>query len=467
MKILNPFVVRRRRQEEANAPSVQCTLDPVTEDAVRLHLVPPRSGGLRRRASLLHINGQHIVPLNHGYAALLRHFMLELSAVAIPGQEISEEALLGVFERTASKMHYLYPEEPKDRFIGDLGQLQDLIFRVARGEEAPELIGHEMTLAEYAPYMRGPIRMDLAVMPMRRDGTWVCPNACAICYASLGEAMQVAEEEELTTEQWWHVEDVLWLAGVVQVSFTGGDPLERPDIVELVEHAQQFTTRVNTSAVTLTEEMARRLHEAQLDVMQVTVYSSDPSIHDSLVGRPGALQRTLNGIRIAMAADIEVSVNTPLVAENAPGYAENLKCLHEQLGVRYFTASGMLPAGGAKKKIAIGGGVPQQELYNYLIAAKDLAIEMGCELDFTSPGCLSDEQLKSLGMNPPACGACLGNMAIAPDGEVLPCQSWVHHKKILGNILRVPWKKIWNHPTCKTIRETAALKNECPLSQEG
>jgi MoaA/NifB/PqqE/SkfB family radical SAM enzyme len=463
MKLINPLTLERRREFLRLMTSIQCTFDPQTEKAIRMHLVPSRSSA----SSLLHINGQHIIPLNHGHTVLLYVFIQELKAVAVPGDELPEDELRAVLKRTAEKMHYLYPEEAENRFIDDLGRLQDVIFRVARGEEVPELAPHIMTLAEYAPNMHGPIRMDLAVAPMRRNGLWDCPNACKICYASLGEAMQVIDSEELTTNQWRQVIDILWNAGVVQISFTGGDPLKRPDLPELVKHAKEFTTRVTTSAVLLTEEMAYRLHNAELDVMQITVYSHDPDIHDALVGRRGAWKKTMRGISIAKKAGIEVSVNTPLVAENALGYTATLQSLHEKLGVRYFTVSGMLPAGGAKKQIDVGNGVPQQDLYEIMSAAKALANELGCELDFTSPGCLTDEQLKSLGMNPPICGACLGNMAIAPDGEVLPCQSWVHNKHALGNLLTTPWDQIWNHDICLEIRQKAADKNECPLSQEG
>jgi MoaA/NifB/PqqE/SkfB family radical SAM enzyme len=468
MKILNPVAVYRRRKEEAHAGSVQCTWDPEGPGVIRLHLVPPRSSwGLRRRASLLHINGQHILPLNHGNAALLRTFMLELSARAIPGEEVSEKLMREILEDTASRMHELYPEEPKDRFVSDLDRLQNLIQRVAFGQPVPELEGKSMTLQEYAPFLRAPIRMDLAVMPMRVDGKWVCPNACPICYAATGEAMQVASEEQLTTDDWLDVIDCLWDAGVVQLSFTGGDPLARSDIVDLVEHAQEFTTRLNTSAVLLTKDMAVALHAAQMDVMQVTVYSHLESVHDKLVGRAGAFQETLRGIRFAKEAGIEVSINTPLVAENVSDYKDTIEFLYAVMGVRYFTASGMLPAGGAKKKIAAGGAAPQEVLFSSLQEAKRLASALDCELDFTSPGCLTDEQLTSLVMNIPTCGACLGNMAIAPDGEVLPCQSWVHQKKSLGNILYVPWKEIWDNAMCKRIRATAAFKNDCPLASEG
>ena len=51
------------------------------------------------------------------------------------------------------------------------------------------------------------------------------------------------------------------------------------------------------------------------------------------------------------------------------------------------------------------------------------------------------------------CGACLSNMAISPDGNVMPCQSWLEAESSLGNILEVKWEKIWNSNKCKNIRK--------------
>ena len=67
-------------------------------------------------------------------------------------------------------------------------------------------------------------------------------------------------------------------------------------------------------------------------------------------------------------------------------------------------------------------------------------------------------------MNVPMCGACLSNMAIAPDGTVVPCQSWLGADAGLGNILTDPFRDIWNHSKCKALRgmtEREAL--QCPF----
>lgn len=90
------------------------------------------------------------------------------------------------------------------------------------------------------------------------------------------------------------------------------------------------------------------------------------------------------------------------------------------------------------------------------------------ELDFTSPGWLPDETLRSMGLALiPSCGACLSNMAVAPDGTVLPCQSWLEGPG-LGNLCADDWAAIWDGPQCRRIRaESAKMEHICQLQQEG
>ena len=67
----------------------------------------------------------------------------------------------------------------------------------------------------------------------------------------------------------------------------------------------------------------------------------------------------------------------------------------------------------------------------------------------------------------PSCGACLSNMAIAPDGSVIPCQSWLSDEP-LGNLLVDEFKTIWKSSKCKKIRnESLKVDHICQLSKKG
>ena len=88
------------------------------------------------------------------------------------------------------------------------------------------------------------------------------------------------------------------------------------------------------------------------------------------------------------------------------------------------------------------------------------------EIDFTSPGWLKEETLRALGLTLiPSCGACLSNMAIAPDGEIIPCQSWLSGKS-LGNILNDDWDAVWQGERCAAIRaKSAKMEQLCQLRE--
>ena len=138
------------------------------------------------------------------------------------------------------------------------------------------------------------------------------------------------------------------------------------------------------------------------------------------------------------------------------------------LGVRFATVSGLICTGMA----GINHGeydLSTEELTAIVANAKAFCNAHEMEMDFTSPGLIPKEKLEELGMNVPMCGACLSNMAIAPDGTVVPCQSWLGGDAALGNILTDPFKKMWNHPMAARLRrmtEEQALR--CPFrAQKG
>ena len=235
----------------------------------------------------------------------------------------------------------------------------------------------------------------------------------------------------------------------------------REDLVELVEAAAWFVTRLNTNGRLLTPQLCHDLYEASLDSVQVTLYSAAPAIHDTLVGADG-FEDTVRGIRNAVEAGLIVSVNTPLCSVNAD-YAETLQFVHS-LGVRYVTCSGLIPSGAAVGEESRATALSSEELEKILSEASAVAHGLGMEMDFTSPGWLSEEALHSMGLHlVPSCGACLSNMALTPDGTVVPCQSWLGGVT-LGNLLTEEWNTIWNSAQCTAIREKSAkMEQLCQL----
>ena len=430
------------------------TLDPKGRGAVRIHMIPPREDAPDALFLLL-LNGDKLIPLNLSWAILLANFMDRLEPFA--GLEISESDWHAMADAAVAETHKTYPFTKKTELAEDLSLMLTSLVAIARGQEPEAEVG-VLSLGDYAAEMTAPHRMDLMLSAMRKDGAWHCNQKCLHCYAA---GQSLADAPELSTQQWLDILRRLRSANIPQVTFTGGEPTLRADLVELVDAAQWFVTRLNTNGRRLTPELSKALYEASLDSVQVTLYSDKAAVHNALVGVDG-FGDTVAGIKNAVAAGLIVSINTPLCSVNRD-YADTLR-FAASLGVRYATCSGLIPSGSATTEGSVATRLSAAELEDVLRNAVEIAASLGMELDFTSPDWLPEETLRGLGLRLiPSCGACLSNMAITPDGTVVPCQSWLGGVT-LGNILTDPWEKIWTGPQCAAIRaESAKMEHICQL----
>jgi MoaA/NifB/PqqE/SkfB family radical SAM enzyme len=377
-------------------------------------------------------------------------------------RELSLDEINTIEQAVVKKIGTQYRGVKPELILSDLKEIVTLAVNIATNQDIPNETMAGLSLEKYSRYMNAPHRMDLIVAPMSIDGKRACPLNCACCYADSGRVMDISHT--LSTDEWKIIIDRCQKAMIPMLTFTGGEPLTRPDIVELVEHASWFVTRLNTNGYLLTKELAVKLQKASLDGIQITLYSHDSKIHDALVGKAGAWDRTITGIKNALSAGLSVSINTPLVEKNKD-YGSTLRFVHD-LGITCVGCSSLIPTGGAIDQITTGNALTASELKNILTEAVSICNEFHMDISFTSPGWVDPEDLLAIGLpSAPKCGACLSNMAVAPNGEVVPCQSWLDGTG-LGSLLTEPWKAIWNHQTCKRIRKNYALKNACGIKED-
>jgi MoaA/NifB/PqqE/SkfB family radical SAM enzyme len=430
------------------------TLNPEGPGVVRIHMVPPLVKDDEIGPSVVILNGQDIVPLDVSWTILLSEFISEVNKYS--GREISEAETDQIIKETCKRMRKVYPFLSSRFFISDIKTLMITFRQIAYREEVTEDIPY-MNIGEYAPYMRAPHRMDLMVSSMSKDDKWHCNLQCLHCYAA---GQKHSGESELTTQQWKDIMDRLRKIGVPQITFTGGEPTMRDDLVELIEYGQWFITRLNTNGIRLTKEYCHALKAASLDSLQITLYSGDKDTHNRLVGADG-YDSTVSGIRNALELGMSVSVNTPLCTVNKD-YVSTLRFLKE-MGVTYVTCSGLITTGNATKEESADLQLGREEISEILKKAVDYCADNDMEISFTSPGWVEDSMCEELGIMTPNCGACLSNMAITPGGNVVPCQSWLSGDP-LGNILSDEWDSIWNSDECKKRREySAGMYGRCPL----
>ncbi|MBR4781525.1 MAG: radical SAM protein [Lachnospiraceae bacterium] len=430
------------------------TLDPEKAGVVRIHLIPPKYSRDNIEASVAIINGQDIVPVNISWSILLTAFIEEVNKYS--GRQVTDEDVDTIMDNTCNIVRKIYPFVGKKRFRKDIIRMMNTFKQIAYGEETEEAIAY-MNIGDYADQMTAPHRMDLMISAMTKDGKWHCNQKCVHCYAA---GQECSSEEELDTDSWKKIIDKCREAKIPQITFTGGEPTMRDDLVELVDHAQWFVTRLNTNGIKLSEELCQKLKEASLDSMQITFYSYNEDIHNKLVGA-AHYKDTVAGIENAVKTGLNLSINTPLCTLNRD-YVSTLKFLKEK-GVRYVTCSGLITTGNAAKEESENLQLTNAEVRDIVKEAVEYCYANDMDINFTSPGWMDDIFCRELGISTPNCGACLSNMAITPSGNVVPCQSWLSDKP-LGNILNDKWEDIWNNETCKERRDfSSKMRGECPL----
>jgi radical SAM protein with 4Fe4S-binding SPASM domain len=340
-----------------------------------------------------------------------------------------------------------------DQARQDYRSIQSQLDELVRPDGACPI--HEMDLDTLAPFSArpsAPYRMDLAI-------TYRCNNDCSHCYNQEhpGTTNSSAHHQELGTQAWKQVLNRLWDLGIPHIIFTGGEPTLRNDLPELIAHAESNgqITGLNTNARRLADpEYVSSLVQAGLDHVQITLESSNASIHDQMVHSKGAFAQTVKGIQNVLSTRLYVMTNTTMLQDNIHTISSILDFLSD-LGVPTVGLNALIYSGRGE---SVGSGLPETQLTPLLEIASRKTQEHGQRLIWYTPTqyCHFDPTQLDLGVK--GCTAALYNMCIEPDGSILPCQSYY---KPLGNILKDPWDSIWNHPLAIRLRERQGLPEKC------
>ncbi len=307
---------------------------------------------------------------------------------------------------------------------------------------------HDLGLETVAPFSArptAPYRLDLAI-------TYRCNNDCAHCYNA-----RARNYPELSTAEWKQVIDKAWALGIPHIIFTGGEATLRPDLPELIAHAEGNgqITGLNTNARRLSDAAyVKRLVDAGLDHVQITVESCDADIHDAMMRAKGAWKQTIAGLKNALETRLFVMTNTTMLRTNAHTIPATLDFLAD-LGVPTIGLNALIYSGNGA---SVGTGLPERDLAPLLEIARLKTDMRGQRLIWYTPTqyCHFDPVQMELGVK--GCTAALYNMCVESNGDVLPCQSYYTP---VGNILRDDWHAIWNHPLSVRLRERQGLPAKC------
>ncbi len=383
------------------------------------------------------INGNNVLHLNHTATAFAYYFV----------QGLPEQAIL-------EKIRKAYKVK-RGTAKADYEKIINTISTLAKTQKIDPISYLEIEREEPFSYKySAPLRMDAAL-------TFRCQNDCIHCYAGGPH-----ETSELSTEQWRQVIDKLSDVGVFIITFTGGEPTLRDDLLELLLYAQKkgIVTGLITNGRKLSDPAyVKTLEDSGLDFVQVTLESEKAEIHDAMTNSVGSWSETVEGIKNAAKSKIYVSTNTTLSKRNAEGFMSTIDFI-KSLGVDGFGCNSLIYSGKGDK--VDGFALTSDELKALLPKVHDRAHELGLKFLWYTPTQYCDFNPVQLGLGLKSCTAAMINACVGPNGDVYPCQSYFES---LGNILTDSWEKIWNNPLAEKLRKREYVEpkcKDCPTLQE-
>lgn len=285
--------------------------------------------------------------------------------------------------------------------------------------------------------------------------TGKCNLKCAHCYINAN----AKEINELTTEEAKQLIDQIAEVSRPLLILSGGEPLLRSDLYELIRYGTEKGLRMGlgSNGTLLDAATAKKLSEAGIKTVSISLDSHIPAQHDAFRGVPGAWEKAIQAIKVLRENDILVQVNTTLTQENYD-QIDDIMSLAEQIGVENYHLFFLVPTGRGAKIEDISPQMYEDMIKNTFAkthrhklnvrpscAPQFMRIAAGIGLDMRQwiRGCIAGQYY----------------CRIYPNGDVTPCP-YLPIK--LGNIRETSFRDIWfNSPVFQAFRDPSQLKGKC------
>ncbi|ENX25614.1 MULTISPECIES: pyrroloquinoline quinone biosynthesis protein PqqE [Acinetobacter] len=269
--------------------------------------------------------------------------------------------------------------------------------------------------------------------------TYRCPLQCPYCSNPLDYALH---NQELSTQEWFNVFDQARQMGAVQLGFSGGEPLVRQDLEELVEYAHQkgFYTNLITSGMGLNEARIAGLKQAGLQHIQISFQASDPVVNNALAGSKHAFQQKYDMSRLVKQYGYPMVLNFVIHRHNIDQIDQIIElCLELEAdtvelaicqfyGWAYENRQGLLPT---KEQLVRAERITNE--YRQKIQEQNIK----CKLIFVVPDYYEER--------PKACMDGWGKifLTVSPDGTALPCHAARQLPIQFPNVKESQLSEIW------------------------
>ena len=289
--------------------------------------------------------------------------------------------------------------------------------------------------------------------------SWNTTNACNMycdhCYREAG----CKAEEELSTSEAKTMLEQIARAGFKIMIFSGGEPLLRPDILELVAYATKLGLRpvFGTNGTLITLDMAHKLKAAGAMGMGISLDSMDAKKHNEFRKFPNAWEGAVQGMKNCREAGLPFQIHTTVMDWNSHEL-EAMTDLAVELGAVAHHFFFLVPTGRAKTIEAESLRAEQYEAVLTRIMKKqqevDIELKPTCAPQFMRIAA-------QMGVKTRFRRGCLAGTAyciISPRGKVQPC---AYLNMELGDVRETPFDEIWKNSEVLNTLRTLEYKGGC------
>ena len=289
--------------------------------------------------------------------------------------------------------------------------------------------------------------------------SWNTTNAsnmyCDHCYREAG----CKAEEELSTSEAKTMLEQIARAGFKIMIFSGGEPLLRPDILELVAYATKLGLRpvFGTNGTLITLDMAHKLKAAGAMGMGISLDSMDAKKHNEFRKFPNAWEGAVQGMKNCREAGLPFQIHTTVMDWNSHEL-EAMTDFAVELGAVAHHFFFLVPTGRAKTIEAESLRAEQYEAVLTRIMKKqqevDIELKPTCAPQFMRIAA-------QMGVKTRFRRGCLAGTAyciISPRGKVQPC---AYLNMELGDVRETPFDEIWKNSEVLNTLRTLEYKGGC------
>ena len=290
--------------------------------------------------------------------------------------------------------------------------------------------------------------------------TYRCPLQCPYC----SNPVEMAKyKNELTTEDWFRVMQQARKMGATQLGFSGGEPLVRKDLEDLIKEARRlgFYTNLITSGVGMDEARIVDFKEAGLDHIQISFQASNEELNN-YIGKSKSFQHKYEMARLVKKYEYPMVLNIVLHRKNVDQIRDILD-MTVDLNADYVELASTQYYGWSR--INIDQLLPTREqLKNAELVAQEYQEKMKDKMKviYVIPDYFENR--------PKKCMNGWGNifLTIAPDGSALPCHAAGQLPGLeFPNVTDHDLEWIWDEsPDFNKFRGTSWMKEPCKSCDE-